>query len=297
MHSFVLLLGVLAVSTAPPLILMAEVPPFALAAWRLCVVALLFMPFTWRYMTSDLGKLDTKNRIWLVTAGILYGAHFSLFNLAFSHTSKESVVILLGAQPLIAAAVGAIWLDERITRTMMAASTLALAGLALFVWHDYSFDSGHLYGDMLVLVCGVAIVGSYSFGRKLRSRMSLRGYLGALYLFGGATCLVSAIVVQEPLWGYESHQWGWLMAAVLLPTLVGHSLFHYVVKYVQVFYINLTILGEPIIALALMYVLRNHFEVFSTSGLTSFQFIGGGLLMGGAAVGLIASRKKVGVST
>ncbi|MHC4840980.1 MAG: DMT family transporter [Planctomycetota bacterium] len=297
MRSLALLLGVLAVSTAPPLILMAGVPPFALAAWRLVVVALLILPFAGRDMLKDLRKLDTKYKIWIITAGVFYGAHFSLFNLAFSHTSKESVVILLGAQPLMAAAVGAIWLDERITRVMVAASALALAGLGLFVWHDYSFDSSHLYGDVLVLICGVAIVGSYSFGRKLRSRMTLRGYLASLYVFGGITCLVSALVVQEPLWGYEPDQWGWLFAAVLVPTLVGHSLFHYVVKYVQVFYINLTILGEPIIALTLMFLLRDHFEVFAKTSLTSFQLIGGGLLLVGVATGLIANRKKMEVPT
>ncbi|MCF6228821.1 MAG: DMT family transporter [Planctomycetes bacterium] len=292
MRSLTLFLGVLAVSTAPPLILMAGVPPFALAAWRLCVVALLFLPFTGRDMVRDLRKLDARNRLWIVLAGVLYGAHFSLFNLAFSYTSKESVVILLGAQPLMAAAAGAIWLNEKITRTMLGASMLACAGLALFVWHDYSFDAGHLYGDSLVLLCGVAIVGSYSFGRRLRAKMSLRGYLGSLYVFGGITCLTSALIAQDPLWGYEAHQWGWLATAVLVPTLVGHTLFHYVVKYVQVFYINLTILGEPIIALTLMYLLRNDFEVFAQTSLTQFQFLGGGLLLVGVAVGLITNRQK-----
>lgn len=291
MPFFALLLGTLAVSTAPPLILLADVPPFALAAWRLLAVALLLLPFAAVHLWRDLGKLNRRELFYLAASGVLYGVHFGLFNLAFAHTSKESVVVLLGAQPLMAAAVGALWLKEAITRTMLAASAIAIGGLTVFVWHDYTFDSSHLVGDTLVLVCGLAIVLSYSAGRKLRPRMSLRGYLGALYVLGGLTCLAVALLSGDQLAGYGDDQWFWLICAILVPTLVGHSLFHYVVKYVPVFYVNLTILGEPILALLAMYLLRERFEVFQASSLTPTQLVGGMMLLVGVAVGLTAGRK------
>lgn len=291
MPLFAMLLGMFAVATAPPLILLAGVPPFALAAWRLVVVALLLLPFCAAHLKRDLGKLNRRELLYLLASGMLYGLHFGLFNLAFSHTSKESVVVLLGAQPLMAAAVGALWLKESITRTMLGASVLAIGGLGIFVWHDYTFDASHLAGDALVLACGLAIVLSYSAGRKLRPRMSLRGYLGALYVLGGLTCLAGALASGDSLLGYGNQQWFWLICAVLVPTLVGHSLFHYVVKYVPVFYVNLTILGEPILSLLIMYLLRDRFEVFRESNLTPLQLAGGLMLMVGVGVGLTAGRK------
>lgn len=281
----------LAVATAPPLILLADVPPFALAAWRLLGVGVVLLPFVGAALWKDLKQLTRREHAYLWSSAILYGLHFALFNLAFEHTSKESVVVLLGAQPLMAAGVGLLWLKEEITRVMVFASGVAIAGLLLFVWHDYQFDAAHLIGDALVLACGLAIVFSYSAGRKLRPRMTLRGYLGALYLIGGITCVLCAIPAGNALWGYRDDQWFWLGLAVLVPTLVGHSLFHYVVKYVPVFYVNLTILGEPIIALILMYLLREHYAQFAQSGLTPLQIIGGALLLVGVGVGLTAGRK------
>jgi len=288
---FALLLGMLAVATAPPLILLADIPPFALAAWRLLCVALLLLPFVAGAIRRDLKKLSGRELTYLLASGVLYGVHFGLFNLAFAHTTKESVVVLLGAQPLMAAAVGALWLNEKITRVMLAASMLAIGGLLIFAWHDYTFDASNLVGDALVLACGLAIVLSYSAGRKLRPRMSLRGYLGALYLIGGATCLLSALIAGDALFGYARHQWSWLLAAILIPTLVGHSLFHYVVKYVPVFYVNLTILGEPILALLMMYLLRERFAVFRESSLTPLQIVGGLMLLVGVGIGLLSGRK------
>lgn len=286
-----MLLGMVAVATAAPLILLADVPPFALAAWRLLGVGLVLLPFVGLHLLRDMKQLSGREHVYLWTSGLLYGLHFALFNLAFEHTSKESVVVLLGAQPLMAAGVGFLWLKEEITRTMIFASAVAIAGLLLFVWHDYRFDASHLIGDALVLACGLAIVLSYSAGRKLRPRMTLRGYLGSLYLIGGVTCVICAIPAGDALWGYADHQWFWLGLTVLVPTLIGHSLFHYVVKYVPVFYVNLTILGEPILALVLMYLLRAQYAVFAESTLDLLQIIGGALLLVGVGIGLTAGRK------
>ena len=286
-----MVLGMLAVATAPPLILLAGVPPFALAAWRLVAVGLILLPFCAVPLWNDLKKLSAREHAWLLGSGILYGIHFGLFNLAFEHTSKESVVVLLGAQPLMAAAVGAIWLNEAITKIMLGASALAIGGLVIFVWHDYTFDSAHLVGDALVLISGLTIVASYSIGRRLRPRMTLLSYLGALYWIGGVCCVLIAVAVGDSLFGYTDESWFWLSCAIIVPTLIGHSLFHYVVKYVPVFYVNLTILGEPILALLLMYLLRDQYSVFRESALSPLQLIGGSALLIGVGIGLTAWRK------
>jgi drug/metabolite transporter (DMT)-like permease len=254
-----LVVGVLAVSTAPVLILLTGLDPYALAAWRLVCVALILTPLGGWRLWRDLKKLSARDRLLLVTSGVLYGAHF--------------------------------WLNERFTATMFWASLVATAGLTVFVWHDYTFDAAHLVGDALVIACGLAIVLSYSFGRVLRPRMSLGGYLGALYWIGGLTMLATALVAGNPLWGYAQDQWFWLALAVLIPTLVGHSLFHYVVRYVPVFYVNLTILGEPILSLLIMYALRDHYTVFATSTMTPLQIAGGSLLLLGVGIGLAFGRK------
>lgn len=287
-----LVVGTLAVSTAGPLILLAGVPAFAFASWRLCSVALLMLPFVARSMMRDWGALGGRDRGLMLFAGLCYGAHFGLFTWAFDHTSKESVVVLIGVQPLIAAFVGRLWLKESITPKMIAASLLGLAGLAIFVWHDYAFDPMHLIGDVMTLVSGLVIVLSYTAGRTLRPKMSLGGYLGWLYATAGVMCVVVAVAVGESLFAYDTHQWFWLSLAILVPTLVGHSLFQYVVKYVPVFQVNLAILMEPVLALLIMFVLRFEFEVFRESTLAPAQILGGALLMVGVAMGLLTRRRK-----
>jgi hypothetical protein len=60
-----------------------------------------------------------------------------------------------------------------------------------------------------------------------------------------------------------------------------------------VFYVNLTILGEPILALVIMYLLRAEFEVFRESRMDLLQLVGGVLLMTGVVIGLWKRRRRV----
>ncbi|MBP9891987.1 MAG: DMT family transporter [Planctomycetes bacterium] len=286
-----LVVGVIAISMAAPYILLSGLEPFAIAAWRLLSVTVLLLPFAAAGFGRDLAGLTPGERWKLLLSGITYGAHFALFAWAFEHTTKESVVMLLAAQPLLAMAVGRIFLGERITPTMLAATAISLLGLGVFAWNDYLFDPGHLIGDGMVLLCGLLIVISYSIGRRLRPRMSLLGYLLALYLLGGLTCLAAALATGQALWGFHWTNWYYVACAVLIPTLIGHSLFHYVVKYVPVFYVNLAVLAEPVIAILFMLAFREKFEVFQSSQLTMLQGVGGAILLGGVAMGLSAARQ------
>lgn len=288
-----LVVGLLAVSLAGPFIVLAQVGAFALPAWRLLVVAALLLPLALPSLRADLRGLTARDRWLLVASGVLYGAHFAAFTGAFSYTTKESAVTLLAGQPLLGAAYGALFLREPVTRGMVAASAVAIAGLALFVEHDQDRGDLALLGDGLVLLCGLLIAVCYGIGRRLRPRLSLATYLTALYAIGGLACLAGALVTRDPLWGYGAERWGWLVCAVLVSTLVGHSCFHYAVKFVPVFQVNLTILGEPVIALVVMALLRDRFAAFQTSSLSARQALGGALLLLGVGLGLWWGRRRV----
>lgn len=288
-----LAVGLVAVSLASPLIVLAEVGAFAMPAWRLLTVAALLLPLALPRLAADLRGLTARERWQLVVSGGLYGAHFAAFTGAFSYTTKESAVMLLAGQPLLGAAYGALFLGEPITRGVIASSAVAIAGVVIFVEHDQHRGDLAPLGDALVLLCGLLIAMCYGVGRRLRPRMSLAGYLAALYAVGGLTCLAGALATQDPLWGYGPERWGWLAATVVVSTLVGHTCFHYAVKFVPVFQVNLTILGEPVIALLVMTLLRDRFEQFQTSSLGVRQALGGAVLLLGVGLGLWWGRGQV----
>ncbi len=290
-----LLVGTVAISSAAVLIVLAALPPEAIAVWRLGTTTLVFAPFASRRMRAELATLDRGARLALVAGGITFGLHFVWFPMGFQKTSYESTVLLLVSQPVIAALVGALFLGEAITRSMLVSMALAAVGLVVLVWNDYRFEPAQLVGDVIVLGSCVAIVTTRALARRLRQRLSFASYVCAISAIGVAVASLGAARRGVALTHPDPHgtEWAALALLLLVPTIGGHTVFHYAVKYVRVFYVNLVILAEPVIAIWMKHALAPWFEVFRGSLPTRAHWLGGALLFAGVGIGLVLREREV----
>jgi drug/metabolite transporter (DMT)-like permease len=292
LHVAVLCAGGLAFGAAAPLIVLTGLDPAAIAVWRLGAAALLFAPLAARGARRELAALSRRDWALLLAAGVAMGLHFVLFNTGFRMTSYESTVLLLVSQPLLAAVLGFLLLREKITKGMAASTAVGAAGLALLVGQDWKFEPAHLPGDAVVLLCSLLMVLAYVFSRTLRRRLAFPLYVSLVF---GIAALASAawlLASGQDLFRTEAGRAGWIALGllVLVPTLGGHALFGWAVKHVSAFHINLVILAEPVIAIALKTALRSSFEAFRGSDLTAGQAAGGAILLAGIAIGLASAR-------
>jgi len=288
-----LLFGTLAISSAAVLIVLSGLPPEAIAVWRLGTTALVFAPFAARRLGAEIGAL-TRRDVWaLVAGGITFGLHFVWFPMGFERTSYESTVLLLVVQPVLAAILGAAFLDEAITPSMVASIAIALTGLVVLVWDDYRFEPAHLWGDAIVLASCVAIVTTRALARGLRQRLSFTTYVCSISALGATVASFGLAWRHARLWhsGASGSEWIALALLLLVPTLGGHTIFHYVLKYVRVFHVNLVILAEPVIAIWMKHALAPWFVTFRGSALTRAHLAGAALLFVGVAVGLVLQER------
>lgn len=71
--------------------------------------------------------------------------------------------------------------------------------------------------------------------------------------------------------GYAQSEWGLFILLALIPTLFGHYLFNWLLKYMNASAVSMAILGEPVVASVLAWLLLNE-------KLTLFQ-LGAGLFI------------------
>jgi drug/metabolite transporter (DMT)-like permease len=228
----------------------------------------------------------------MVIGGVTFGLHFVLFNTGFHHTSYESTVVLMVAQPLTAALLGYIFLREVVTSRMVISIVLGAVGLVILVWQDYTFKPEHLVGDGIVFACVVAIVITYLFARRLRQTLSYPVYVFTLFSVASVTAAVYMVVDGQSLFHTSNGSLGWISIVVLIVwcTFVGHTSFNYVTKYIPLFYTNIVIISEPVIAILLKYALRSRFEVFRASDLGGLHIAGGLILALGILIGFWGKR-------
>lgn len=108
------------------------------------------------------GRLDRPG----FAAAVLYGIGNICFVLSINRTLVANTLVILAAQPLIAAALSHLFLHERQRRATWVAVLVVLAGLgAIFAG---SVDGGHLAGDVLALASAAAMAANLTVLRRSR---------------------------------------------------------------------------------------------------------------------------------
>ncbi len=306
--TFLLLFATLAISTAPVFINLCDMPAFFMVAGRMLLSSLILFPFAFPYLKS-LRTLKRMDWLLLVLAGVLFCFHFFFFISAFEYTSYESAVILLSVQPVMAALLARIILHEKTTLSMWIASLIAGLGLVFFVASDLKehqdlLEAGPLFGDFLVLCACLTIVLALICARKLRQKLPYTLFSTALFGFGGGTALLIFLIfyfpfyslLQDhkalPAWTLDGSSWLWLGALAFVPTILGHSVFQYLVKQVKVFYINFMVLASPLLSVVMKLLLDNP-ERFGHFELGAQKVLGALLLFFGVALGLIGRERGI----
>lgn len=278
--ALVLLVAVLAMSWSGPLTKFATAPPQVVSAWRLVFSVALIAVVVFAKRNRDT-RVALSPQDWLLAAaaGVMLALHFWAWVASLQYTTVASSVVLVSMQPIFVALMSATLLHERATRIQWLGIMVACAGAVVIALGDAhvsgSFSRSALFGDGLALVGALLVSGYYVIGRRLRQQMDLFHYIGVVY--GIAAAVLVAIVIADPrtdLTGYPAGDW-WIFAALALgPMMLGHTGVNYALRYVPAFVANVAVLGEPVGATLIAWLLPQLREV------PSLVTLGGALLIG-----------------
>lgn len=250
-----LAVAVLAISTAAPLVRLAEpAPALTVAFARVALSGLIFAGASPRALWRAL-FLPRRELGLVLLAGALLAVHFGAWITSLHLTSTASSVALVATQPVFAALLGAALLRDRVARREWFGIAVAAAGCAGIAVGDAG-EGAALRGDFLALAGAAAVAAYLVVGRSLRVAMPLAPYLALVHLAAAAPLGVAVAVAGEPVGGFSAGVYAALVASAVIPTVVGHTLLNAAVRRTPAHLVTLAILGEPIgaslLALALV---------------------------------------------
>ena len=168
---------------------LAEIPPFAFAAFRFSISALCLCAIAWWQEGPPRFPPGTAIRVlWLGVAG--NSIYQALFMIGLTHTSVGNVALLAGSSPVLVALFG--WLTgiEKLSRPMVAGVGLTVVGIALVVGiHDSEFSRRNLLGDLAIIVAAVSW-SAYTVGVRTVSRQVSVPWLTAATTLTGSPLLL-----------------------------------------------------------------------------------------------------------
>jgi len=251
-----ILVSIAAVSTASILIRLSEAPPLTLATYRMVLSTLMLAPFYLRGGgVRRFRELDAGRWLSLVAVGVVLAVHFASWITSLSLTSVASSAIFVHIDPVFVALVSHFLLGERVSRRTVLGIAVAFAGATMIAWGDMGSGGGSLYGDALALLGGV-MLGVYILGgRYLRRSLDLISYVTPVYATSAVTLLAGSLALGAPLAGFPLGEYLIFLALAVVPMIFGHTVYNWALRYVSAPVVSLSLLGEPVGASVLAYLL------------------------------------------
>ncbi|MFF0828238.1 DMT family transporter [Brevibacillus sp. NPDC003359] len=287
-----LLIGVIAISSSAIFVKLSDAPAPIIATYRLIFSVLLTLPFLlWnRGAIAEIGNISKKVWLLCLLSGAFLASHFLLWFESLNYTSVASSTVLVTLQPLFAFIGGYFFFGEKIRFLALSGGLLAVAGSFVIGWGDFQVGGMALWGDFLALMGAVTVTGYWLVGQYVRQHMSSFSYTLVVYTATSVILVAYDLALGYSLVGYPTADWGWFFCLALFPTLLGHSIFNWIIKWLNTTTISMGILGEPIGTAILAYFILG--EVVTTP-----QWIGGLIIIAGIYVFIRFNQPTKGVSS
>ncbi len=269
-----LFIGVLSVSTSAIFVKLTSAPPAVIAFYRLFFSTLLLLPFFLTKSLDEIRQMSIRDWLLSVVSGILLAFHFILWFESLRFTSVASSVVLVTLQPLFAFIGTYFFFKERVSLVAIGSAILSILGSVVISWGDFHISGLALFGDFLALAACGLITAYLLVGQEIRQRHTLTLYTFIVYGLSSLTLLLYCLLLDYPLAPYPMEDWYYFCLLALIPTLLGHSLFNWSLKWVSTNTISMMILLEPVGSIILAYY-------FLDEILINTQVIGGGIIIVG----------------
>ncbi|MEC9488597.1 MAG: DMT family transporter [Halanaerobium sp.] len=250
-----LFIGVLAVSFAAVFIKIAQAPPEIIAFYRLFLATIVISPYVIYKYGREIFRLQAREFFYVFLAGLFLSLHFIFWIDSFNHTSVASSVLILAVEPIFVALISRVAFSEPLYRSLAWGMLLALGGSFIIGYGDFHLGASFLRGDLLALI-GTIWAGCYLLvGRRVRRDMEIIPYIFWVYGIASIILGLYAYIKGSPFGGFDTTTWYALVGLALIPTIIGHTFLNWALKHISASLVALSILGEPVGATTLAWLL------------------------------------------
>ena len=241
----ILLLAMVSVSSTSLVVRsVATVPALVLAFWRMLTAS----GMLWSYsVIRPAGKLSSANKKRIIFAGIFLGCHFACFFLGVRNTSIANAT-LLGCMAPIFTVIISIFQKKKINKMTYVGLGVALIGGGIIQSGDLSLNNANLFGNSIALLSALFIAITFVLAEEIRQETNSIVYGRSLFFVASITVLLIAATAGDSILNFKAGDIPWFLFLGLVPSIFGHNLLNYAVKYITPTAVSAVPLGEPIIA-------------------------------------------------
>lgn len=280
-----LFLALFSLSTSPIWVRIAANSAAIIGFWRLLGAALVLLLIT-RAKKLRIWEFQTREEMLLsLFAGFCFFLHLWTYVISAQTTSIAHLVMIFSSAPLFTALGAAIFFREPFPPRLWGIYAIAGAGILLLFNNPLSAKSklavASSFSGNMAAVASAAFHAAYALvGKKVRRTLPNLNFSFSLYWVSGLCFLVLAVFSNWQSLPDLAPTYGNFYLAIagliLLPSLLGHTLYTYLLKFININILSCAKLAEPAISTFIAFLLFG--EEIGPRTLIAFAFIGGSVL-------------------
>ena len=266
-------IGIVAISFASIFIKFCDdVPSIMIATYRLTLSSIILLIIA-KNKAIRLSSLNKKRLLMGMLGGFFLSLHFSFWISSLKFTSVASSVVLVATNPIFVGIFSYLFFKEKQPTELILGIILSFSGSIILAVGDSGLQGlavqnpSFLLGDILAFLGAIMASGYLVVGSKLREEMDVLSYTSMVYTFSAFFLLIASISLGLPFAGYKQSSYFYMVLLAIIPQLIGHTAFNWALKHLKASMVAITILGEPIGASILAYIILGE-------TIRSFQSIG-----------------------
>jgi drug/metabolite transporter (DMT)-like permease len=243
-----LLFGVMCGSSAVIMIKAGTEHPYLVASYRLLIAAAVLFPFFLRDLRAWQGSYGWREIGWSALPALALGVHFMSWVVGARQTQVASASLIANLTPVAMPFFLWMFYRERVTRMELFGSALTLMGLLILTGSSLRVSPEDFSGNLICFGSMLAFAAYLALGRKNGPRLSLWLYMVPLYFMAGMLSLACAVTQINPIKAYSLENILLIIGLGIIPTVFGHTILNYSMKFFRGQVVSVTNLNQPIFA-------------------------------------------------
>jgi len=279
----ILVFGIIGVSTGSIFARLADAPALVTAAYRVGLASLILVPLAAWKARDELRSLSFRDIRLAVLSGFFLALHFATWISSLDYTAIANSVVLVNTIPLWVGLFTPLIAKERLAKATLISIIISVGGGLIIGFGDFATGGRALLGDLLAVIGAICAAIYLLIGRNLRRKLSLISYVALCYGSAALFLWLVVLILKLPLTGYSTQTVTAFWAMALISQILGHTSYNWALKWFSAGFVAVTLLGEPIGATIMAYILFDE-------GLTWAKFIGGLFIL--SAIYIAAAGEK-----
>lgn len=244
-----ILIGTFFTSISSIIIRFSEAPALVIAAYRMLFTCLMLFIPVYINKRSEFKGLHKNNYVMCVISGVFLALHFASWIQSIQMTTIANSTILVSCSPIFVAAINYFLLKEKINRKMIFGIAMSLIGTIIIgMGSSQGLKTSMMLGNVLAFMGAIFVAGYLIIGRIARQNISAGVYVFIVYSVSAVVLFIMCFIAGIPVYPYPLKEYVLFLMLGFFSSILGHTIYNYLMKYFSSTLISVSTLSEPIFA-------------------------------------------------